>query len=213
MAYSDNLMTMEQPWMFRSTFSDAWTSDFFTKETEMLTKALQTSIASTTSSNGDVSAAETFDSLYSKPEISPVQTPTISGASENEVSASKHRRSLPPSGRVAKRKPRASKRAATTTFFTADPANFRQMVQEVTGVNFGRFNGRFAVAPVLNGEDRTAANLLQCGGGLPTFDSSEFLLDGGNLSPVMANGGAAVAEHYFDSFCSFPTLESWKATM
>ncbi|KAI3446540.1 hypothetical protein Pfo_003205 [Paulownia fortunei] len=212
MASYDNLMT-EQPWPFRQAFADTWISDVFTKETETITKALQNSFSGT-SSHGDVYSAEMVESLFAKPDITPVQTPTVSGGSENEALVSKQRRSVPPSGRVAKRKSRVSKRAATTTFITADPANFRQMVQQVTGVRFAGLNEQLPVASLLKPEPHRAVNQ---GGGLPTLDTSAFFLDASasSLVPqpsvVVADGGAAAAEHFFDSFCSFPTLESWKA--
>ncbi|KAF0917494.1 hypothetical protein E2562_020606 [Oryza meyeriana var. granulata] len=38
-----------------------------------------------------------------------------------------------PTGRVSKRKPRPSRRAHTT-YISADPADFRRMVQEITGL-------------------------------------------------------------------------------
>lgn len=192
----------EQPWSFRPAFSDAWISDLFTMENETLTKALHSSIA------GDVFSAEMLPSLYSKADAytTPSHTPTVSGvSSENEALVSKQRRSVPPSGRIAKRKPRPSKRAATTTFIATDPENFMRMVQQVTGVRIdGGASGRFASVTVVKPEPRRAAD------GLPTLDTSAFLLDSSAsflLSPPPAAAGAA--EHYFDSFCSFPTLESW----
>ncbi|XP_057786492.1 calmodulin-binding protein 25 [Salvia miltiorrhiza] len=210
---SDNLMAMEQPWMFRPTFGDAWLADIFTKETDTLTKALQKSI-STTSSDCDAFSAEMVDSLFAKPEApAPLQTPTASGGSENYAPVSKQRRSVPPSGRVAKRKSRASKRA-TTTFITADPANFRQMVQQVTGVRFGGFSEQL---PVLKPEPQRAFGRMQQGTALPTFDTSVRLLDGSAASlaapPYMmsvgaGDGGTGAGGIDFDSFCSFPTLES-----
>ncbi|KAK6120425.1 hypothetical protein DH2020_045832 [Rehmannia glutinosa] len=219
MASSDNLMTMEQPWFFRPTFADAWASDIFTKETDTLTKALQMSFAST-SSDGDAFSAEMVESLFAKPDMAPIQTPTASGCSENEPPAvSKPRRSsVPPSGRVTKRKSRASKRA-TTTFITADPSNFRQMVQQVTGVRFSGLNGQLPTAPVLKPEPHRVIDRLQIGRGLPTFDTSAYLLDGSASSlmaqpqtpyTVAADGGSSGNGLDFDSFCSFPTLESWK---
>lgn len=215
---SDNLMAIEQPWMFRTTFADAWIADIFTKETDTLTKALQKSI-STTSSDGDAFSAELVDSLFAKAETAapPLQTPTptASGGSENDAPVSKQRRCVPPSGRVAKRKSRASKRA-TTTFITADPANFRQMVQQVTGVRFGGFNGQLPMAPILKPEPQRAFGGMQQGAPLPTFDTSARLLDGSAAPPpymmsaAAGDGGANAAAIDFDSFCSFPTLESWK---
>ncbi|PIN12294.1 hypothetical protein CDL12_08449 [Handroanthus impetiginosus] len=220
MASSDNLMTMEQPWLFRPTFGDAWISDVFTKETDTIAKALQKSF-SANSSDGDAFSAEMVEPLFSKPEVAPLPTPTVSGGSENEAPVSKQRRAVPPSGRVTKRKSRASKRA-TTTFITADPANFRQMVQQVTGVRFSGLNGPLPMAPVLKPEPQRVIGRLQPGGGLPTLDTSAFLLDGSSSSMmaqtpappppsmVVADGGATSTGLNFDSFCSFPTLESWK---
>lgn len=142
------------------------------------------------------------------------------------------RRQAAPAGRIAKRKSRAAKRTQTT-FITADVAHFRQMVQEVTGVRLG--NGQLPVAPVIKPEPHRPAGYRPqvC---LPTLDTSAFLLDtdasqhyhhqlglvGTNSSaaaavsqppplsfpPAMTVDGGAAFE--FDSFCSFPTLESWK---
>lgn len=207
---SDNLMTMEQPWSFRPTFADAWISDIFSKETDTLTKALQNSFATTSSDGGDAFSAEIADSLFSaKPEVAPpLQTPTASGGSE----VSKPRRGVAPSGRVTKRKSRASKRA-TTTFITADPANFRQMVQQVTGARFGGVNGQLSMAPLLKPEPH---RLMNRDIGLPTLDTSAFFLNGSGASSLMGqtaavgDGGAGGSGLDFDTFCSFPTLESWK---
>lgn len=214
MASYDNLVA-EQPWSFRPAFSDSWNiSDLFTMENDALTKALQSSIA------GDVFSAEMLPyTLYTKADASatPSHTPTVSGvSSENEAfaSSSKQRRQSvalvaaapPPSGRIAKRKPRPSKRAATTTFIATDPENFMQMVQQVTGVriNGGGVSSRLANSvAVLKPEPRRAADGL-----MPTLDTSAFLLDS-SASSVLSMPSAAAPEHYFDSFCSFPTLESW----
>lgn len=212
MASYDNLLA-EQPWSFRPAFSDAWNiSDLFTMENDALTKALQSSIA------GDVFSAEMLPyTLYTKADASatPSHTPTVSGvSSENEALASsskQQRRSAAlaaPSGRIAKRKPRPSKRAATTTFIATDPENFMQMVQQVTGVRIDGGGGvsasaRLASVAVLKPEPRRAADGL-----MPTLDTSAFLLDS-LASSVLSKPSAAAPEHYFDSFCSFPTLESW----
>lgn len=221
---SDNLMAMEQPWMFRSAFADSWFADILTKETDTLAKALQQSISSTTSSDGgDASfSAELAESLFAKPEAAPpLQTPTASGGSENDAPLSKPQQQQqrrggaapPPSGRVAKRKSRASKRA-TTTFITADPANFRQMVQQVTGVRFGGLNGQLA-PPLLKPEPQRTFSRFQQSNALPTLDTSaNFFLDASAASlatppPYMSSDGGPAGID-FDSFCSFPTLESWK---
>ncbi|EYU20834.1 hypothetical protein ABFS82_11G016900 [Erythranthe guttata] len=214
----DNLM-MEQTWQFRPAFSDAWISDVFARENETLAKALQNSFAGVSSGHGDVCSTEMLQSLYVNSDATPLQTPTISGVSESDSPVPKNQRrgGFPASGRVAKRKPRPSKRAAATTFITADPANFRQMVQQVTGARFGGSTELLTAAPeALKPETRRSSAANYQAFGLPTLDTSAFFADGPALSPpsaVVADGGAAAAaaELYYDSVCSFPTLESWKA--
>lgn len=220
MASYDHLLA-EQPWSFRPAFPDTWISDLFTVENEALAKALQTSISGggggASSSHGSAISSGMLQSMYTKADATPVHTPTISGVSENEalVSRQQRRRGGVPrigGGRVAKRKSRPSKRAVTTTFYSADPENFMRMVQEVTGVRIG---GAIAsAAAVSRPEPRRAAD------GFPTLDTSAaFMLDSSVSSLVSPPFAASVedgrtagaAEHYFDSFCSFPTLESWEA--
>ncbi|XP_051150604.1 calmodulin-binding protein 25-like [Andrographis paniculata] len=213
MAY-DNLITAEQPWSFHSAFSDGWISDNFARETDVLTKALQESLGADSS---DIDAfSEMAEPIFAKPEVPPIQTPTDSGASEKEtVAVSKQRRSAPPSGRVAKRKSRPSKRS-TTTFFAVDPENFRQMVQQMTGVKFGGgLYGQPPMAPVLKPEAHRAVRGFQQGS---VLDTSTFFLDGLASSAVeqplpqfvaVADGGATAAAIDFPNFYSFPTLESY----
>lgn len=213
MAASDNLMTME-PWAFRSAFADSWFSDVFSRETEStLTKLLQKSLST------------------QKPEMTPVQTSTgsgrtVSGGSENETTGSNRRSKLGVSGKISKRKSRASRRN-TTTYITADVDNFRDMVQQVTGVQFGR-NGQLPVAHVLKPEPLRVVSRLQPGSCfLPTLDTSAFLLDHVAqeqqiVDPAIAIGSVAASTpppdvvvdggscgFDFGSFCGFPTLESF----
>ncbi|XP_019162968.1 PREDICTED: calmodulin-binding protein 25 [Ipomoea nil] len=237
MASFDNLMTME-PWAFRSAFGDSWYSDVFARETDALTKVLQKSMSTPVATPLAAAAAEGFpaEMVFSvaMPETTPVQTPSASGGSENETPGSK-RRNVGPSGKITKRKSRAAKRA-TTTYITADAANFRQMVQQVTGVRFaaGGGGGKLPVPPILKPEPHRAINQLppHTSACLPTLDTSAFLLDHNNQkqqmlgsSPVsliqpttltspppppsgtVADGG--VTGFDFDAFSSFPTLESW----
>ncbi|KAL6534696.1 hypothetical protein OROGR_013371 [Orobanche gracilis] len=215
MAYYENLMT-EQPWHFRPAFADAWFSEDFANETETLTNALQSSFSGN-SSNGDVFSAEVVESRSAEP----VWTPAVSVGSENEFSVSKQRRGcVPPSGRVSKkRKSRGSNRSATarTTFIAVDPANFRQMVQQVTGERFGGLDASLAVATVSEPDGIKIKKGARWDEGLSTLDTSAILLDG-SASPqvsrpteVADGGGSAAGERLLDSFCSFPTLESWKA--
>lgn len=232
MASSDNLISLEPSWAFRPTFADSWLTEALARDTETLTRALQKSL----SNQSDNVSSEMINPFY-HPETTPVQTPSVSGGSENETAVSKRRSSGVGvnGGKITKRKSRASKRA-TTTFITADPANFRQMVQQVTGVRFGG-NGQLPITTVLKPEPQRPPTRIQSGC-LPTLDTSAFLLDpainqqGHHLqvgpasglvvqpqvavsiappppaSALLADSGSVGFD--FESFCSFPTLESWK---
>ena len=211
MASSENLASME-PWSFRPTFADSWISEAYARDTDTLTRALQ----KTLSSHSDYfsGAGDSAVSPFFKSESLSVQTPSGSG-SELETATPKRRNAAGgvAGGKISKRKSRASKRA-TTTFITADPANFRQMVQQVTGVRFP--GGHMPVNPVLKPEPQRAFNRLQ--GCLPTLDTSAFLLD--HHLPAVSQPAMTVAQPTmvaegggggfdFESFSSFPTLESW----
>ncbi|KAK9289475.1 hypothetical protein L1049_007630 [Liquidambar formosana] len=224
MAFSENMASIE-PWSFRPGLADSWISEAFARDTETLTKALQKSLTND-------SVAVTSDTISPfcnlvKPETA--QTPTVSGVSgsDPETAAPKRRNAIQATsgGKITKRKSRASKRCQTT-FITADPANFRQMVQQVTGVRFG--TTQMPMAPILKPEPQRPGNRLH--GCLPTLDTSAFLLDRhqqqhqvmgpitssaavqGHVSftppPMMVTDGGAGLD--FDTFPSFPTLESWK---
>lgn len=220
MASSESFVTVEQPWTFQRSFTDSLVSDFYTKENEALTKALQMSFT------GGVTAADTAASLLVKPEMVPFQTPTASGGSESEAPVLKPR-TVGLTRKITKRKSRA--KGATTTFITADAANFRQMVQQVTGVRFGGLNVQVPVTRVLKPEPQRLVNRLQSSGGLHTLDTSSFLLGqthhqlvdpasylvsqppvASSTSPptVVTDGGSGGLD--FNSLCNFPTLESWK---
>ncbi|KAM5560992.1 calmodulin-binding protein 25-like [Rosa sericea] len=248
MAASDNLAAME-PWAYRptTTFADSWISEAFARDTKALTMALQKSLADNRSSE---SADSEFLPFFDTFQQETTATPTVSGVSGSDpesAAASKRQRNAVPvsAGKVAKRKSRASKRTQTT-FITADPANFRQMVQQVTGV---RFNGQqFSSVPTIVKPEpqRPGGNRLPGGGCLPTLDTSALLFDhhqqqqqqrqrqqyqqqvvepasatggGGQMGPMrygatveVAEGGGGVSGGGlgFDSYSSFPTLESWK---
>ncbi|KAA8517876.1 hypothetical protein F0562_015335 [Nyssa sinensis] len=172
MTSSENLASLD-PWTFRPTFADSWISETFARDTETITKALQKSISNHSETIISSDALSPFFNLV-KTETTTAQTPSVSG-SDAEPAAPKRRNPIPvtnSTGKTTKRKSRASKRT-TTTFITADPANFRQMVQQVTGVRFS--NGLLPVAPLLKPEPQRPVNRLQ--GCLPTLDTSAFLLD------------------------------------
>ncbi|CAI9761209.1 unnamed protein product [Fraxinus pennsylvanica] len=215
-------MAMEQSWApFHPTLSDSWFCDIFSStETEALTKALQKSFtnpATDDNSSHDFST-DTVESFLVSPALKPVQTPTAAGGLGSGVPVAKSRFEAPV-GKITKKKSRASKRAAATrtTFITADAANFRKMVQQVTGLRLGDLNPS---AQGLKLQPQRAMNDMQDGGCLPTLDTSAFMfhqvgstsfqsveLPAANLPPSPSGTGG----FEFDSFFCFPTLESWKA--
>lgn len=226
--------------MFRPAVADTWLAEYIARDADtLLTKALQKSLSSTPSDaiSPFLSLVKTDSSAAAAP-----ATPTVSSlsGSDQDSAPKRHRVAAAASGKISKRKSRASKRSQTT-FITADPANFRQMVQQVTGVRFGV--GSMAPA-VLKPEPQRAvgfaggARLPAAGSGcLPTLDTSAFLLDHhlhhqvvgpdsaagdgpGGPGPLQfgqhvgaldeASSLASAAGLDFETFSSFPTLESWK---
>lgn len=187
---ADNMASIES-WNFRhSSFADSWITD-----------ALQKSISS---SNPAALATDTLSPFLNliKPDTTTSPTPTvsgISGGSDPETPIPKRQRNAIPVsggvGKVSKRKSRASKRSQTT-FITADAANFRQMVQQVTGVRFGNASS-VPMVPILKPEPQRPGNRLPGGGVggacLPTLDTSAFLLDHHQQQVVGSNSAAALA--------------------
>ncbi|GAA0183804.1 hypothetical protein LIER_31153 [Lithospermum erythrorhizon] len=243
MAYSDNLMTMDPSFMLHNAFPDTWLPDNFSRETETIAKALQKSFDFQDFDNNLDFSSEL---LSPSPWLNNSDSTTVSGGSveqeNNSLMASKRVRNnnmvvrLVPNGdKIKKRRSRASKRG-TTTFINADVENFRQLVQEVTGLKFGGGGGTGRGGVVVKPEAHRVVNKLQMiggGGGLHTLDTSAFLVGptnrsnqlekvgggGGGVVPpsaaevVVGGGGSACSttQFDFDSYCSFPTLESWKA--
>lgn len=235
MASSDNLTSIE-PWAFHSRFADSWLTEMIARDTDTLTRALQMSLAAANSENLISDSVSPFLNLGG---LDTILTPTVSGlsGSDQETAPKRQRSVIPPAtGKVSKRKSRGSKRSQTT-FITANPANFRQMVQQVTGVRFS--NSQLPMAPILKPEpQRLGSRLPMAGAGcLPTLDTSAFLLDhqqhvvaptsdadGGTETPVLdprpfapragvADAMAGLGSGRgldFDTFSCFPTLESWK---
>lgn len=227
MASSDNLAGLE-PWISRHPFADPWISDSFALDTETLTRALYKS---------DPYAFFPLPSLDFFSPFDPLPAPTVSdqdvaaAAVAVEAAAPKRRGALAvSSGKATKRKSRASKRTHTT-FIAADAANFRHMVQQVTGVRFGEGDGQLPVNTVILKPEPQRAPHRQVLGCLPTLDTSACLLDQqleeapiavsadtGPSSPSLsltAEAEAEAAPHVgsaldFGGFGCFPTLESWR---
>nr|CAB3472867.1 unnamed protein product [Digitaria exilis] len=151
-------------------------------ENEALTSALRASMAPVHGSVAFAAAPSSFCSLA---------TPSSSTSSASELLSSGHDAPAPAScgsarpparalkgpkgGRVSKRKPRPSRRAPTT-YITADPANFRRLVQETTGLPIP------AVATLSSSSSFPAAAEPAAWTPapayvLPTLDTSAFLLD------------------------------------
>ncbi|CAL1372294.1 unnamed protein product [Linum trigynum] len=218
MASSSENLSLFDSWNFRPTFPDPWISEAYARDTDALTRALQQSLSSSLPPpppplDYSAAAAGGEDSLINSllptnfaGTTSNPDTPTPISCSSDPDSAPapapKPRRntnstttsSAAPgaTGKVTKRKSRAASKKSQTTFITADPANFRQMVQQVTGGV--RFTD--AMVPVLKPEphrlgrggsiqlqqQHVAAAAGGGGGGgggglLPTLDTSAFLLD------------------------------------
>lgn len=190
-------MAAENPWTYTP-----WLSDNFARETEALTRALQISISdgSSNSNNNSNSNSPTSSSYLHLPIPSPSTGPA---RSRSGLSAQ--------TGRVTKRKSRVSKKS-TTTFITADAANFRQMVQQVTGV---RFSETDLAEPVLKPEPQRPSRIGSSipPGRLPTLDTSAFLLDRPPVEKAGPTGlvgaDASTVGFDFEPLPSFPTLESW----
>ncbi|KAE8725186.1 Peroxisomal membrane 22 kDa family protein isoform 1 [Hibiscus syriacus] len=183
MASPENQSSIETP-SFHSSFADSWITEAFSRDNQALTIALQKSIS---------------DSF-----VNPVAWPAPETSPKRQRTANPP--PLPLTEKISKRKPRASKRSQTT-FITADPADFRQKVQQVTGFSFGE--GQVPVSPILKPEPQRPGNRLHNVAGpgfLPTLDTSAVLLD--HQQPF---SGAVVGSSLdCEIFPSFPTLDSWK---
>ncbi|CAM8880363.1 unnamed protein product [Rhodiola kirilowii] len=222
-----------EPWTFQSTapYADSWLTEAFARDAETLTRALQKTISSDTNNNSDtvITSSDAISSFY---KVDHQHTPSASGVSgsDPEMAASAPRRRLSVTTPVAatkkitKRKPRATKKCQTT-FIMADPANFRQMVQQVTGVRFETLQQQpLIVKP-------EPKRLTGKGLSLPTLDTSSFFVNHGrqlqegfsdgqrdgsstgeDVSGQMTYGNSLVdgggPGYGYESYQSFPTLES-----
>ncbi|XP_072997070.1 calmodulin-binding protein 25-like [Typha latifolia] len=180
---------------------DSWTSmlsDAFARDNEALTRALQISLSENSTSTSSAISADT-----------PSPSPSASSLLRRFVSPEPAVPSpvrLDPTGRIGKRKARPSKRAPTTTYITADPANFMEMVQHATG---NRAGGAGPVEPVARSQPGRGAAVEQM---LPTLDTSAFLLDQAREDKVDRRFEPVAIEmpaFDFESSPTFPTLESW----
>ncbi|CAF1850172.1 hypothetical protein Bca4012_031438 [Brassica carinata] len=234
MASSDGLASVE-PWSFRQSFNiDSWLLP--DHDSDILAKALHRSISTSTPTD-PFSPSAYFDSA-AVADLSPPQTlSNVSFASDLDISGAggaNRKRGPGVSGdKPAKRRSRVSTKKSQTTFITADAANFRQMVQQVTGAKFIGSSSHGIFSPIVKPEPHRLATRLPPSSSsvVPTLDTSSFLSNHhqenmiNDFSSVSApassvfqsstastvksgvgGGGGSAVE--LDSY--FPTLESWK---
>ncbi|KAI3982352.1 hypothetical protein MKX01_037885 [Papaver californicum] len=180
MAYSDNTMASLQPWSsFRPTsFTDSWISDALSRETETFTKALQQSLSRDNNSETLITTANDSNnnSFNQFTQISPAIS-----CSDPETTSKRRNNLAISNGKISKRKSRATKRSPVT-FITTDPTNFREQVQQFTGIPNGNFLPTNLHAPVIKPEPKRfgagngTSDLLNSYS-LPTLDTSTFLLN------------------------------------
>ncbi|XP_066395641.1 calmodulin-binding protein 25-like [Miscanthus floridulus] len=121
------------------------------------------------------------------------------------VSDSPRRRSSPPAGaRAGKRRSRASKRAPTT-YISTDPANFRLVVQQITGVQADASSA---------GDDVSGVEVMMLQmQATATLDAAALLGAAAAGNPQLLPAGdeaSALRQHQLQQQqpC-FPTLDSW----
>ncbi|KAM3348805.1 hypothetical protein ACQJBY_022185 [Aegilops geniculata] len=207
------------PWPYAAWFSPAAAAF----ENDALATALAR--ASASPSSPTPSSSTTTTSSASELSCAPYDAPALPAVSRRPGSAAARHCT----GRVSKRKPRVSRRPQTT-YITANPANFRRMVQEITGYALPGAE-RASVVPAPPRPDPLAFVL-------PTLDTSAcFLLDQDQAPSLpqqrwedKTSGGAAAATAMPamadesslrlmqeleamvsapPAVSSFPTLESW----
>ncbi|KAJ0245846.1 hypothetical protein HA466_0182520 [Hirschfeldia incana] len=234
MASSDGLASVE-PWSFRQSFNiDSWLLP--DHDSDILAKALHRSISTSTPTTDPFSPSAYFDSAAAVSDLSPPQTlSNVSFVSDPDISGvggAKRKRGGPgvSGDKPAKRRSRVSTKKSQTTFITADAANFRQMVQQITGAKFVGGSSHGIFSPVVKPEPHRLASRLpppsSSSSAVPTLDTSSFLSshhqenmvnDFSYISAPVSTaatvksglgGGGGGSAVELDSY--FPTLESWK---
>ncbi|XP_010542026.1 PREDICTED: calmodulin-binding protein 25-like [Tarenaya hassleriana] len=236
MASSDGLASVE-PWSLRQSFGvDSWLfpESKFSRDSDLLTIALHKSISTVQNHDTFLLPPDPLSptAFLGSPAVSspsPAPVSTLSNVSDPDSSfGTKRKRKGAPAGvagKPPKRRSRPSKKSQTT-FITADPANFRQMVQQVTGAKFISSSHNILV-PIVKPEPHKRANELSPDRSvvpmLDSIDTSAFLSnhDQKNLAVAGENGfsggGAGSWSSPITSIQSsaaeldnYPTLESWK---
>lgn len=153
-------------------------------ENEALTSALRASMAA---APAHAAAASSFSCPATPSSSTSSASELLSSGYDHEAPAApRPARAVPgpgpKGGRVTKRRARPSRRAQTT-YIHADPANFRRMVQEITGLPVpGPSSSPFPAA----GSEADATLRWMPVPVLPTLDTSAFLLDRAAAVPAAA---------------------------
>lgn len=230
-----------EPWLLhRQGFNvDSWLlHDAFSHDSDVLAKALHNTVSPPTPHTQTLSPSSVF---FHSPHPSSTHTlsSNISGGSNQEVvgcGGAKRKRDCiltgSSEGKATKqRRSRASKKPQTT-FIAADPSNFRQMVQQVTGAKYNNDTSSMPFKPephrLVDTRLSSVSSSERSTTAVPTLDTSAFLSDhhqenllagstfsgsddaslGLPLEKANAKSGGSEAE--FDPYPTFPTLESWK---
>ncbi|XP_010508777.1 PREDICTED: calmodulin-binding protein 25-like [Camelina sativa] len=236
MVTSDGLTNVDS-WLYRQGFNvDSWLlTDTFSHDNDLLARALHTTVTA----SATPLPSSFFDSV-SHPVSSTHTTlsSNVSAGSDPEIigggGAKRKRNCLLGEGKATKRSRSRPSKKTHTTFITADPSNFRQMVQQVTGANYiVDDSSSFGIfAPILKPEPLRLVNKLpKCTSdrstAVPMLDTSAFLSNhhqenlgvdnafsgniGLGLPSAKSNAVVDVSAVDFDTTNSiFPTLESWK---
>ncbi|XP_030452859.1 calmodulin-binding protein 25-like [Syzygium oleosum] len=205
---SDPIASLDAPGFRPPSVDPGWV---LSRDAEALTKSLLRSLSEPQALAAATPGAGAF---FFDPEAT-----APASSFDPETAARKRPRAAGPSRK--KRKSRSSNRSQTT-FIAADAANFRRMVQQVTGVKLGGPHGLGppVTRPEPQPQQRAGCRFPVGGGLLPNLDTPPSFLvggvGGGGAEGPLCFPAAAVAEGGgagglgFDSYACFPTLDSWK---
>ncbi|RCV14612.1 hypothetical protein SEVIR_2G451900v4 [Setaria viridis] len=172
-----------------------------------IARALHFSISSADSASSSSSlSAPPPAAYYAPPHVTTTCCDSVLVADSPMAGRRQHKQQLAPAGgRAGKRRSRASKRAPTT-YISTDPANFRIMVQQITGVQADiemlhptATTAIDAAAAVLMAADASASATVGAYGGNPL------------QLPVPGGDEASATLHHHQQLQQpcFPTLDSW----
>ncbi|KAL1220121.1 Calmodulin-binding protein 25 [Cardamine amara subsp. amara] len=227
MMSSEGLASVDSSFYRQGFNVDSWYT--FSHDNDLLARALHTTVTATTPLPSHHTLSPSAAVSY--PSSTYTLSSNVSAGSDPEIIGGGYKRKrncLLTQGKATKRRSRASKKSQTT-FITADPSNFRQMVQQVTGAKYIDDSSFGIFAPIVKPEPHRLVDKLTTYGptdrstAVPMLDTSAFLSNHhqenmavGN--PFSDNGGvglpsvkpnATVDAVDFDTYPTFPTLESW----